>query len=81
MRVRLTSDVEEFTCPKCGSSLVRKVDPVKPLASATESPSRPECPQCKVLMKPLASEENFEEDRQIWECEQCGDQIDLFKEP
>ena len=80
MRVRLTSDREEFICPTCGSSLSRKVDPQKPLARPSDSPDRPECPQCKVPLKPLPCEEGFQRDREIWECGQCGYQIDLFKE-
>lgn len=81
MRVRLTSDLEEFICPRCGSSLSRKVHVQKPLARPTDSPSRPECPQCKFPLTPLLGEEEFERDRQIWECAQCGYQLDLFTEP
>ena len=32
MEVCEAMGLEEFTCPKCGSSLSRKVDPIKPLA-------------------------------------------------
>ena len=81
MTLRLTSDLEELTCPKCGSSLSRKVEPQKPLARPTDRPSHPECPQCKVPLQPLPGEAQFERDRRIWECEQCGYQIDLFEEP
>ncbi len=81
MRQRLTSALEEFICPKCGSSLSRKVEPQKPLAAPKESPDHPICPQCKVALKRLPSQEGFEDDRQVWECEQCGYQIDFFIEP
>jgi ssDNA-binding Zn-finger/Zn-ribbon topoisomerase 1 len=80
MRLRLTSNLEELICPKCGSSLSRKVEPQKPLARSSDQPSCPECPQCKVSLKPLVDEEEFDQDRQIWECEQCGYQVDLFTE-
>jgi transposase-like protein len=79
MQGLVTADTEEFTCPKCSSSLSRHMNPEKPLATPTALSRSPECPQCKVQMKPIASPKGFEQDRQIWECEECGYQIDVFR--
>ena len=79
MEAIVTADSEEFTCPKCATSLSRHLNAEKPLATASKLSSSPECPQCKVPLMSMASPKGFEQDRQIWECEECGYQVDVFK--